>query len=298
MPRGHASRGRLWTPEEDVRGRAMLAADPKSAPAVAAALGRSVASIYNRNRRVWRVPVSQRRNWVNAALFDSWSPAMAYALGAIASDGNLWKGDWRISISQSHDYGREWLEGLRELMGGRIDGPFKDDSYHLVLQHKGLWHRLVALGVPPAKSRTLEMPAVPAELLDHFVRGVFDGDGSVCDNNPGGTPQPQADAVAGVASVAFATHLREAVRAASGLEGRLAVTRRTRGDYYTVRFAGRDAFRFLLWLYERADGVPFLRRKREFFREMFSAWKAAALSRPERFRSWGGFPDDLVVRGA
>ena len=49
-------------------------------------------------------------------------------------------------------------------------------SRHLV-------ERAAEIGIHPAKSKTVRMPDVPQEVLGHFLRGVFDGDGCVRDSS-------------------------------------------------------------------------------------------------------------------
>ena len=52
-----------------------------------------------------------------------------------------------------------------------------------IVANKHLWNTLNNLGCTPQKSLTLKFPTyekVPKELIRHFIRGYFDGDGSLC----------------------------------------------------------------------------------------------------------------------
>lgn len=56
------------------------------------------------------------------------------------------------------------------------------NQYRLVIANKYISQRLVELGCGKAKTYTLTFPTkeqVPSHLIRHFVRGYFDGDGSV-----------------------------------------------------------------------------------------------------------------------
>src|SRR5881409_493926 len=110
-----------------------------------------------------------------------WSPELAWAIGLIATDGNL-SPDGRHLVVRSKD--RDMLETLRRCLGltnavtltsngrgGRIHTlQWSDRSFYL-------W--LLDIGLTPAKSLTLRPLAVPDEYFADFFRGCIDGDGSV-----------------------------------------------------------------------------------------------------------------------
>lgn len=48
-----------------------------------------------------------------------------------------------------------------------------------VVGNKHLWETLNNLGCTPKKSLTLKFPNIPQALMPHFIRGYFDGDGSL-----------------------------------------------------------------------------------------------------------------------
>lgn len=114
------------------------------------------------------------------------SQEKAYVLGWFYSDGCVNnKGKLRIQL-QSED--RIILEQIRELM--KYDGPLHEIPARgttkamtgLCINRKPLCDSLIALGCVPRKSLILNFPTldmVPKYLQNHFVRGYFDGDGSI-----------------------------------------------------------------------------------------------------------------------
>ena len=64
-------------------------------------------------------------------------------------------------------------------------GPYlrKQDMARLRISSRKMCADLARLGITPRKTFTLEFPnsdQVPTHLMNHFVRGYFDGDGSIC----------------------------------------------------------------------------------------------------------------------
>jgi intein/homing endonuclease len=52
-------------------------------------------------------------------------------------------------------------------------------DYQLILYSKHLFQRLLALGGFRRKSKKVGFPQIPTQYLSDFIRGYFDGDGSV-----------------------------------------------------------------------------------------------------------------------
>jgi|GEM_PF-454840 len=143
--------------------------------------------------------VSLKKVNVNEDFFSSWSSAMAYVLGIIYTDGNLNPGrirePWRskssstmpmISIAQKEP---ELLEKVLKLMDcdaklyfskERIYGKIKAGAlYQFNISNEKLYDGIVNLGLTPNKSLTMQFPNIPDEFVRHFIRGCWDGDGSV-----------------------------------------------------------------------------------------------------------------------
>ena len=100
----------------------------------------------------------------------------AYWLGFIAADGCV--SDRGLSIHLSHK-DHDHLVLFSELVGGSVDVTYKGASRFRSGISKVV-QDLVSHGVHPRKTLTLEPPVgVPDSLIHHWIRGYFDGDGSV-----------------------------------------------------------------------------------------------------------------------
>lgn len=100
-----------------------------------------------------------------------WSPELAYAVGLMASDGNL-SPDGRHLIFVSKD--REQLENLHRCFD--LDVSIGRDR--IQWGDVFLYQFLLSIGLTPRKSLTIGVVAVPDPYFFDFLRGVFDGDGS------------------------------------------------------------------------------------------------------------------------
>lgn len=139
----------------------------------------------------------EKRDWkysVNEHFFDAVnSEEVAYVLGWFYSDGCVDnKGKMRIQI-QTEDVAI--LHTIKDLMG--YDGPLHDvpppkkyphrkHQTALIISRKTLADQLIKLGCVPNKSLTLTFPPssiISDKLMPHFIRGVFDRDGSISIKN-------------------------------------------------------------------------------------------------------------------
>ena len=111
--------------------------------------------------------------------FDKWSGAMAYVLGFWFADGYMrHEKSYRI-VFISND--RNILRQIRRVLGAShpITDRKTDRSLVLSVFSKRLYQRLAILGGLRRKSRTVRFPRIPDKYLKDFIRGYFDGDGSV-----------------------------------------------------------------------------------------------------------------------
>lgn len=134
---------------------------------------------------------------VNENFFDKWSPEMAYVLGLIATDGNIHKTQSRganakpknlkaLSFAQKEP---ELLEKILELMQSNAKIIFQKERryqhttagaiYSFTIYNDTIYDRLVELGVTERKSLVIKFPDIPEPYVRHFIRGCWDGDGSI-----------------------------------------------------------------------------------------------------------------------
>ncbi len=104
------------------------------------------------------------------------SEGKAYLLGAFFSDGNIAKNKNYISIS-SND--KDLIKTFKKLIKTNHPIYCYKKSFSLILCNKTLKESLIKLGLMPAKSyHELSIPNLSKKLIRHFIRGVYDGDGS------------------------------------------------------------------------------------------------------------------------
>jgi len=127
---------------------------------------------------------SQNRQYhVNDFLFDDWTEVSSYVYGVLFADGCVSKDDGRrfridIALSASDE---SWLILLAKAIGfsGNIRRwPIKDnyrprEAVGIVFSSKRIHRRLREVGIK------IQPPQMPDEMIPHFIRGFFDGDGSI-----------------------------------------------------------------------------------------------------------------------
>lgn len=131
-----------------------------------------------------------RKYKVNDNFFKTWSHDMAYVLGFWWADGYMRKRIRKNSFvygfalcQQTKD--KYILKNILNAMGSNnpIYTPkSRPSSSHFEINSKIIFDDLIALGGVPNKSKFIRMPSVPHEFIGDFIRGLFDGDGSISIN--------------------------------------------------------------------------------------------------------------------
>jgi len=112
-----------------------------------------------------------------------WSPKLAYAIGLIATDGNLSNDRRHINLTSKDLQLLKTFKrclGLKNKIGLKRSG-FSNKKYFWVQFGDVILYRwLLKIGLTPAKSRGIKKLSIPNRYFFDFLRGVFDGDGSCC----------------------------------------------------------------------------------------------------------------------
>ena len=147
---------------------------------------RTKSSIYHKaNRLGFGRIIKPRKHKVNENFFNEINSESAYVLGWMFSDGNVQshKATFRIHLNKKDI---KIMETIRELL--KSEHPFyfgKINDVELKIHSSKLCKKLIEFGCVPRKSWCLEFPTnMPDEHLSHFMRGFFDGDGSIMFNKP------------------------------------------------------------------------------------------------------------------
>ena len=112
-----------------------------------------------------------------------WSPDFAYAIGLLATDGNLSKDGRHISFT-SKDLEQiinfESALKIEVLISKKARLNKRGKRYHVVqFSDVTFFTFLISIGITPAKSKTLGKIKIPKVLFLDFLRGVLDGDGYI-----------------------------------------------------------------------------------------------------------------------
>lgn len=138
----------------------------------------------------------QNKTKFNENVFDIIdSEEKAYWLGFIYADGSIdssplikeKKSRYQFELSLSeidHEHLDKFNSFMQHSKNNVITGnvvlngkTFKRCRW--IINNKHLWHTLNKLGCTPNKSLTLRFPNLSEDLKRHFIRGYFDGDGSL-----------------------------------------------------------------------------------------------------------------------
>ncbi len=231
---------------------------------------------------------------INKNFFKIWSSSMAYVLGVIYTDGNLLPGrerdplyknlGSRFSVAQKEP---ELLEKVLDLMGCNAKLYFSKQTrtgnpiYQFHVNEEEIYDDLLKLGLTPKKSRSIQFPKVPESYVRHFIRGCWDGDGSVyLERNV----LPCASFVSGSRQFIyqFVKHL-----VTLGLPDRTIHTHTNRTSYY-FRFTGAaNCTELYHVLYEDVPETMYLTRKFDRFKAIafkFEGQHADEVRLPLKYR--------------
>lgn len=114
----------------------------------------------------------------------TWSANLAYAIGVIATDGNLSPSGRSINIT-SKDL--DMIENIKECLllknriGRKANGSSLNNKIYYVIQFgdKNFYEFLNKIGITSNKSKTISILSIPNDFFIDFLRGCIDGDGNI-----------------------------------------------------------------------------------------------------------------------
>ena len=104
---------------------------------------------------------------------------MAYILGFIFADGCLveHKNGYHGLDITSKDIGH--LRLIKKQLKAEHKISKKERGYRIEIRNRDIYNDLIKLGLTPRKSKIIKFPQIPQRYSSPFIRGLFDGDGSV-----------------------------------------------------------------------------------------------------------------------
>jgi len=209
-------------------------------------------SIYHKASRLGLKNNMRKRKYnVNENFFKKWTPEMAYVFGFFCSDGNVSSDGSNCSI-HIHSKDTPILKEIIVAMDSNHPISRYSNSSYLKIYNKILCKYLIELGCMPKKSIKLQFPCIPHRFLSHFIRGYFDGDGSIHFN------KPNTIKISFVGTSAFIRTLQNKLN--SVLKLKINPIRK-KGVVCTCFYYGENARKLCYWMYRDA-GELYLKRKK------------------------------------
>lgn len=123
------------------------------------------------------VGIPRKHQFNTRAFRDIGKEEAEYWLGFLYADGSVnWIARTVVLIIKDKDH----LDKFQTFLGSNYNIRFIDkrNIYQLIVSSIELIRDLVNHGCVPGKTKRLSFPIIPPENQRHFIRGLFDGDGS------------------------------------------------------------------------------------------------------------------------
>lgn len=195
------------------------------------------------------------------------TPDKAYFLGLLFADGDM-------SEKRSYTTSLSLVEGDKYILETfkkylQCTNPIKfcerqkeswQDSYRLRICRKKVYNNLLDLNLSPQKSLTAEFPpdgAIPTNLISHFVRGYFDGDGHIQK-----TKFSNRGLIDICLSLPFGKKLQEILKNVLNIPSTL-----KQEKIYHLQIYGRNnVLEFLYWMYKDCNELKLTRKYEKYIK--------------------------------
>lgn len=216
---------------------------------------------------------SQIKYHANDSFFETWSSDLAYCIGFIASDGHVWEKRPYITIG-IHVNDIEILNYIRDCISPNSNVRISKDKCQICIYSKKIHKRLIKLGIDHKKTFNLELPKIPKKYISHFIRGFFDGDGSIWKTNfyQGGKDYYYANIVSASQKILKDIHNYLGF-------GKL---NKIKNKYYELKFCQSDCIKLYNIIYKDANFK--LNRKYKKFLQIDS-----------RYKFWTQEEDNIII---
>jgi len=119
--------------------------------------------------------------------FKKWTPKMAYVIGFIFADGSLEDASYLrgkyIRITNTNLFIvqkiKKVIKSDHTIVRRQYDHPNRKDLFLLRIGSYEIYNDLLKFGLSPNKSLIIKFPKIPKKYFSYFLRGYFDGDGSI-----------------------------------------------------------------------------------------------------------------------
>lgn len=218
---------------------------------------------YHNNKNIKKISQAEkskiqsqnaRKYHINQDFFKIWSHNMAYILGLWWADGGIYGG--RIFDITLHARDKYILKRIAEILQyeGRLYDCVDRQAVRINFSCVVIYDDIVRLGGTERKSLTTLFPTIPEEYLPDFIRGYFDGDGSVY-NRKGN----RINIAFTSGNKQFLDVLLTILKEKAGVQG---------GSYdassMSLRFGNKDSLKIGNYIYEDNPELFLLRKRSKF----------------------------------
>ena len=212
-----------------------------------------------------------KKHEINFNFFKTLSPQVAYILGLIAADGNICHSGRAHTLHLASD-DKDIIEKVKLLMdyGGPIHEKKRNNgkiSYSLRICDKTIFTDLQNLGITERKSFSIQPPMLSKTLISHYVRGYFDGDGTVFALYNPQYPSHYLGAKFYTASLKMAEYLYIVLRNLLGdsYKGRVRnYLAHQKTNYYVLSLGAGPSKKLFEYMYEGSNGLYINRKYNKF----------------------------------
>lgn len=205
-----------------------------------------------------------------------WSSDIAYAIGLIATDGNLSKDKRHISLTSTDKLLLKTFKkclGIKNRICHNPSGSYSQKpAYKVTFGNVIFYKKLLKIGLMPNKTFIMGPLNIPNKYMPDFLRGHIDGDGSIINYLDKHNSYKGKTYAYHRLYVAFHCASLEHIRWIQGciynnlgikgsLNGWKDIKRKNIKIHWTLRFCKRESLALLPYLYYR-KGLPCLKRKR------------------------------------
>jgi len=196
------------------------------------------------------------KRYLDKTKFDTYTPESCYWAGFIGADG--WinnNGYLGIEIKQTD---KNHLEKIKRFLSSNADINFRErnkfssvqKSAYIQFNSRYLINSLeYNFNIIPKKSLILQPPNIPENMIRHYIRGYFDGDGSLGWHKH--NKNPRVTICSG--SIKFLKTIFNEIKRNINSTGNPKIIKRRHSNTCTVEFMGKQCYDILDWLYEDAE---------------------------------------------
>lgn len=188
----------------------------------------------------------------------NWNANFSYAIGLIATDGNLSKdGRHIIFTTKDEDLASLFIKSLN--IECKITKKTRDKSKikkYFVVQFSDVnfYKFLLKTGITPKKSKTIKKVLVPDDYFRDFLRGCIDGDGSISIFKHKESKKPQLKIRLASASEKFLLWIQKNIKKQLKTKGGY-IWKDKKKNVYTLTYGKEDGGKILIFMYYSKEVV-------------------------------------------